>query len=99
MDGEGVTAIMVFHGMKMPILKVFHFFFKLAAKKAMSTTELGAKVGVQQKKVWLFKRKIQVVMKQNSSDKLNRNVDIDERSLGGYMKKHRGRSLEQKQRC
>ncbi len=96
--GESVTANSVFHGMKMPILKAFHMIFRLAAKKkGMSTTELGAEVGVQQKTAWLFKRKIQVVMKQNRNDKLNGKVDADETLLGGYTKKHRGRSLEQKE--
>ena len=53
--------------------------FRLAAKKkGMSTTELGAEVGIQKKTAWLFKRKIQVVMKQNSNDKLNGKVDADE---------------------
>jgi transposase-like protein len=63
----------------------------------MSTTELGAEVGVQQKTAWLFKRKVQVVMKQNDKDKLSGKVDADETLLGGYTKKHRGRSLEDKQ--
>ena len=59
--------------LKMPILKAFHIIFMLAAKKkGMSTTELGAEIGVQQKAVWLFKRKIQVVMKHNSYDKAER---------------------------
>jgi transposase-like protein len=84
--------------MKMPMLKAFHMIFRLTAKKkGMSTTELGAEVGVQQKTAWLFKRKMQVVMKQNDKDKLNGNVDADETMLGGYTKKNRGRSLEDKQ--
>jgi ISXO2-like transposase domain len=90
--GESVTANTVFHGMKMPMLKAFHMIFRLTAKKkGMSITELGAEVGVQQKTAWLFKRKMQVVMKQNDKDKLNGKVDADETMLGG------GRSLEDKQ--
>jgi len=96
--GESVTANTVFHGMKMPVLKAFHIIFRLTAKKkGMSTTELGAEVGVQQKTAWLFKRKVQVVMKQNDKDKLIGKIDADETLLGGYTKKHRGRSLERKQ--
>ena len=96
--GESVTANTVFHGMKMPLLKAFHMVFRLTAKKkGMSTTELGAEVGVQQKTAWLFKRKVQVVMKQDNNDKLNGNVDADETLLGGYTDKHRGRSLEKKE--
>ena len=96
--GESVTANTVFHGMKMPMLKAFHMIFRLTAKKkGMSTTELGAEVGVQQKTAWLFKRKVQVVMKQNDKDKLSGKVDADETLLGGYTKKRPGRSLEDKQ--
>lgn len=94
---ESVTANTVFHDLKMPILKAFHMVFRLSAKKkGMSTTELGAEVGVQQKSAWLFKRKLQVVMKQDNNDKLNGAIDADETLLGGYTEDHRGRSLEQK---
>lgn len=96
--GESVTANTVFHGMKMPMLKAFHMIFRLSAKKkGMSTTEWGAEVGVQQKTAWLFKRKIQVVMKQNDNDKLSGKMDADETLLEGYTKRYRGRSLEDKQ--
>lgn len=95
--GESVTANTVFHGMKMPVLKAFHMIFRLTAKKkGMSTTELGCEVGVQQKTAWLFKRKVQVVMKQENNDKLGGDVDADETLLGGYTKHHRGRSLKDK---
>jgi hypothetical protein len=88
----------MFHGMKMPMLKAFHMIFRLSAKKkGMSTTELGSEVGVQQKTAWLFKRKLQVAMKQSDEDKLSGKVDADETLLGGYTKEHRGRSLEEKQ--
>jgi len=54
-----VTANTVFYGMKIPLLKAFHFAFRLAAKKkGMSTVELGNEVGEQQKIAWLFKRKV-----------------------------------------
>lgn len=95
---ESVTANTVFHGMKMPVLKAFHMVFRLSAKKkGMSTAELGGEVGVQQKTAWLFKRKVQLVMKQNNNDKLKGNVQADETLLGGYNEKHRGRSLQQKE--
>ena len=72
--------------------------FRLTAKKkGMSTTELGAEVGVQQKTAWLFKRKVQVVMKQDNNDKLGGNVDADETLLGGHTAHHRGRSLKDKE--
>lgn len=95
---ESVLANTVFHGMKMPILKAFHMIFRLTAKKkGMSTTELGSEVGVEQKTAWLFKRKIQLAMKQDNNDKLNGNVDVDETIFGGHSdRKHGARNLTQK---
>lgn len=82
----------------MPILKAFYMIFRLTAKKkGMSTTKLGCEVGVQQKTAWLFKRKMQVVMKQDNNDKLKGNVDADETLVGGYTNKNKGRSLESKE--
>lgn len=96
---ESVLANTVFHDMKMPVLKAFHMIFRLTVKKkGMSTTELGAEVGVQQKTAWLFKRKLQVAMKQDNDDKLKGNVDADETMLGFHTdRKHGGRNLKKKQ--
>lgn len=95
--GESVTANTIFHGIKIPILKAFHIVFRLTAKKkGMSTTELGNEVGVQQKTAWLFKRKVQVAMKQNNNDRLKGNVDADETIIGGYTNKNKGRCLQTK---
>ena len=94
---ESVTANTVFHGMKMPLLKAFHLIFRLTAKKkGMSTIELAAEVGVEQKTAWLFKRKLQEIMKDN--DKLDGAVDADETLIGGHCKgiPNRGRSLNNK---
>jgi hypothetical protein len=84
--------------MKMPVLKAFHMIFRLTAKKkGMSTTELGAEVGVEQKTAWLFKRKIQVAMRQDDGDKLNGKVDVDETLLGFHTnRKSGGRSLDKR---
>jgi len=93
---ESVTANTVFHGIKMPILKAFHMVFRLTAKKkGMSTIELGTEVGVQQKTAWLFKRKIQAVMKKDKDDKLNGSVEVDESLIGGYSTE-KGRSTKTK---
>jgi hypothetical protein len=94
---ESVTANTVFHGIKMPILKAFHMAFRLTAKKkGMSTVELGAEVGVEQKTAWLFKRKVQAVMKTSGQAKLKGKVDVDEMLVGGYTEGEKGRSLESK---
>jgi len=94
---ESVTANAVFHAVKMPVLKAFHMAFHLTArKKGMSTVELGAEVGVEQKTAWLFKRKVQAVMKKGGNDKLKGKVDVDEMLVGGYSEGEKGRSLETK---
>lgn len=63
----------------------------------MSTTELGSEVGVEQKTAWLFKRKIQVAMRQHNNDKLSGHVDVDETLLGHHTdRKHGGRSLAER---
>jgi len=94
---ESVTANTVFHGIKMPIVKAFYMVFRLAAKKkGMSTVELGTEVGVQQKTAWLFKRKVQAVLKEGGKDKLTGAVDVDEMLVGGYSAGNKGRSLETK---
>ncbi len=93
---ESVTANTIFHGIKMPLLKAFHMIFRLTAKKkGMSTVELGAEVGVEQKTAWLFKRKVQAAMKKDRDDKLRGRVDVDETLVGGYSAAV-GRSTETK---
>jgi hypothetical protein len=93
---ESVTANTLFHAMKMPVLKAFHMVFRLTAKKkGMSTVELGAEVSVQQKTAWLFKRKIQIAMKQDHHYKLKGQVDVDETLMGFHTTRTKGgRSLD-----
>jgi hypothetical protein len=94
---ESVTANTIFHKLKVPMLKAFHMAFRISAKKkGMSTYELAAEVGVQQKTAWLFKRKLQAAMEQDHSLKLQGNVDADETIVGGRIAKKQGRSLKEK---
>ena len=45
--------------MSISTFKAFHMVFRLTAKKkGISTIELEAEVGVQQKTAWLFNRRI-----------------------------------------
>ncbi|MCH5720882.1 IS1595 family transposase [Niabella hibiscisoli] len=95
---ENVLANTVFHGTKMPLLKAFHMLYRLTAKKkGMSTIELGYEVGVQQKTAWLFKRKVQQMMKEDQKDKIGGNAEADEFLQGGYKSGKGGRSLENKE--
>jgi ISXO2-like transposase domain/Transposase zinc-ribbon domain len=94
---ESVTADTIFHKLKIPMLKAFHMAFRISAKKkGMSTYEPATEVGVQQKTAWLFKRKLQAAMQQDSSLKLKGDVDADETIIGGRIPKKQGRSLEDK---
>ena len=94
---ENVIANTVFHGTKMSLLKAFYMLFRLTAKKkGMSTVELGHEVGVQQKTAWLFKRKVQQMMKADDEDKIDGNAGADEFLLGGYQANEPGRSTQSK---
>jgi transposase-like protein len=95
---ENVIANTVFHATKMPLLKAFHMLFRITAKKkGMSTVELGHEVGVEQKTAWLFKRKVQQMMKGDDDDKIGGNAGADEFLLGGHHANQPGRSLQSKQ--
>lgn len=95
---ENVLANTFFQGTKMPLLKAFHMLFRITAKKkGMSTVELGHEVGVQQKTAWLFKRKVQQIMKGDKDDNIDGTAGADEFLLGGYNTGAPGRSLESKQ--
>lgn len=97
MYDESVTANTVFHGLKFPMYKAFHIAFRVSArKKGMSTVELAAEVGVQQKTAWLFKRKLQFAM--NDDTKLAGNTQADETFIGGYAEgeENKGRTLRKK---
>jgi ISXO2-like transposase domain len=95
--GESVTANTLFHDIRMPLQKAFFMAFRITSKKkGMSTVELAAEVGVQQKTAWLFKRKMQLAMKQSLSTKLEGNVEVDEFTVGGRQKDHYGRKTGKK---
>ena len=92
---ESVTANTLFHDIRLPLLKAFYMLFRITTKKkGMSTAELAAEVGVQQKTAWLFKRKVQVAM--HKAAKLDGNVDVDEFIVGARQKGHYGRKIGKK---
>jgi hypothetical protein len=95
---ESVLANTVFHDLKMPLLKAFHLMFRISTKKkGMSTVELGTEVSVQQKTAWLFKRKVQVAMRQDNNQKLHGEVDVDETLMGFHTdRSNGGRSLKKR---
>lgn len=94
---ESPTANTLFHDLRIPMIKAFFMLFRLTTKKkGMSTMELAGEVGVQQKTAWLFKRKVQVAMKNASSAKLSGNVEVDEFLVGGRQPKGYGRKATNK---
>lgn len=94
---ESVIAHTVFHGLKMPLLKMFYLVFRLSTKKkGMSTVELGNEVKIQQKTAWFFKRKIQMTMEANNGLLMADEVVIDETLVGGTVEKSYGRTYEKK---
>ena len=62
---ESAMVHTIYQDMHIPLLKAFQMAFKIACKKkGMSTVELAADVGVQQKTAWFFKRKVQAAMRK-----------------------------------
>ena len=89
---ESVTAHTVLHGLKMPMLKIFHILFRLSTKKkGMSSVELGKEVQIQQKTAWFFKLKIQLTMQLRNNKPLVNHVVVDETLVGGHVKGSYGR--------
>ena len=62
----------------------------------MSTYELGRKLEMSQPVVWRFKRKVMLAMKSSGKYPIDGAVAVDETSIGGKVKKKRGRSQSSK---
>lgn len=92
---ESVTANTLFHDIRLPLLKAFYLLFRITTKKkGMSTVELASEVGVQQKTAWLFKRKVQLAMREAAE--LEGNVDVDEFIVGARQQQQYGRKIDKK---
>src|SRR5271170_67249 len=58
----------------------------LNAKNGISSCELGRALGVTQKTAWFMLHRIRLAMKDESTDKLSGEVEVDESYLGGLAK-------------
>jgi len=95
---ESPTAHTIFQDIRMPLIKAFHIIFRLSTKKkGMSSCELAAEVGVQQKTAWLLRSKLQRAMLNASRNKLEGSVVIDETLIGGERKGYKGRRHDDKE--
>lgn len=96
---ESVTANTVFHKLQVPLRKAFSMVFHITVlKKGISTIELAAIYGVNQKTAWSFKRKVQYSMGKGLP-KINARPEIaDLFSIDGISISHRPRRMNGLQR-
>ena len=61
---ESATARTLFHMLKFPIRKAFHFIYTMSCnKKGISSYELSRQLSLRQKTCWFFQRKVQEAMR------------------------------------
>lgn len=90
---ESATSGTLFHQCKLGLVKAFEMAFRITArKKGMSSCELAREFNCQQKSAWLFKAKLQEVMKSSGKNPLEGDVEVDEFVVGGFEKDKPGRS-------
>ena len=90
---ESATANTLLHRCKLNLLTVFEIIYRVCVrKKGMSTCELAKEFGCQQKTAWLFKAKLQHVMKSSEQYDLTNQVEVDEFLVGGFEADTPGRS-------
>lgn len=76
---ESPTANTLFHKMKIPLLKAFGMVYRIGVKKkGISTLELAREFRVDQKSSWLFKRKTQEALRDESQLSATEGMDISE---------------------
>lgn len=91
------TSGTLFHGIKIPMLKVFYMLYYLSTnKQGISSTELSRKLGLRQKTCWLFKQKAMRAMKSSGKSKLGGKVEVDETVVGGQEEGVFGRKNKKK---
>ena len=94
-----LTAGTVFHATKPPPTSRFLAMWLVAtAKNAISSVELGRRLGVKQTNAWALKQKIMAVMAgRESAERLDGRVEMDDAYLGGQRPGKRGRGAAGKQ--
>lgn len=90
---ESPTVNTMFEKLKFSILVAFHIAFKISTKKkGMSSLELSSEFELRQKTCWLFKQKVQEVMKSSLKSQLTGVIQADEFVIGGPEEGKKGRS-------
>ena len=90
---ESTTTHTLFHKLKFGIDKAFEMLYEIVtSKKGANSIWLAERYGVNQKTAWLFRRKVQQVMKSSENHPLVKEVHVDEFEIGTPQKGEQGRS-------
>lgn len=90
---ESPTANTLFHKVKFGITDAFEMCYDIVtSKKGANSIWLAERHGVKQMTAWLFRRKVQEVMKSSEENPLTKTVHVDEFEIGTSQKGEPGRS-------
>jgi len=90
---ESPTSNTRFHKIKFGITKAFEMLYDIVtSKKGANSIWLAERHGVNQKTAWLFRQKMQEVMKSSKNYPLEGSIHVDEFEIGTPKKGEQGRS-------
>ena len=93
---ESPTANTLFHKVKFGITDAFEMCYDIVtSKKGANSIWLAERHGVKQMTAWLFRRKVQEVMKSSEENPLTKTVHVDEFEIGTSQKGEPGRSISE----
>jgi transposase-like protein len=82
-----VTVGTIFENSKIPLRTWFAAMFLIStSKKGVSSLQLAGQLGITQKTAWFLLHRIREMLKDNSTEKLNGTVEVDETFVGGKEK-------------
>lgn len=94
---ESTTSNTLFHKLKFGLDKAFEMLYEITvSKKGANSIWLAEHFGVSQKTSWLFRQKVQSVMKSSENHPLEEEVHVDEFEIGTPKQGEQGRSKSDK---
>ncbi len=82
-----VTVGTIFENSKIPLRTWFASMFLIStSKKGISSLQLAEQLGITQKTAWFVLHRIREMLKDNSDEQLDGNIEVDETYVGGKNK-------------